>query len=137
MGSSSSTPAHSPPSSSASSSPPPLAAASPPGTTTAKTNLLLRPGGAYEPISYLRVFCHARTRQGLNLYQFCQRYGIAPHVRYAVASRKNTDSLVKGMIMVDQGGGGRGGGERSWSKVLPPVSLWSACFSLFFSLFEF
>jgi hypothetical protein len=58
-------------------------------------------------------------------------------VRYAVASRKNTDSLVKGMILFDQGGGGRGGGKRSWSKVLPPVSPWSACFSFFFSLFEF
>ena len=33
-----------------------------------------------------------------------------------------------------------GGGKRSWSKVLPPVSPWSACFSsLFFrsSNFEF
>ena len=35
----------------------------------------------------------------------------------------NTDSLVKGMILFDQGGGGgRGGGKRSWSKALPPVS---------------
>jgi len=33
---------------------------------------------------------------------------------------KNTDSLVKGMILFDQGEGGRGGGNRSWSKVLPP-----------------
>ena len=79
-------------------------------------------------------FCHSRTSRGLNLYQFRRRYGIAPHVRYAVASRKNTDSLVKGMILFDQGGGGRGGGKRSWSKVLPPVSPWPL---LFFSLFEF
>jgi hypothetical protein len=62
-----------------------------------------------EQISHLRVFCHARTRQGLNLYQFCQRYGIAPHVRYAVASRKNTDSLFKGIGLLDKGGGKRGG----------------------------
>ena len=63
-------------------------------------------------------------------------------MRYAVASRKNTDSLVKGMILFDQGGGGRGGRKRSWSKVLPvlpPVNPWSACFSFFFrsSNFEF
>ena len=45
---------------------------------------------------------------------------------------KNADSLVKGMIFFDQKGGGRGGGNRSWSKLLPPVSLWSACYFLFF-----
>jgi hypothetical protein len=46
--------------------------------------------------------------------------------------KKNTDSLVKvkGMILFDQGGG-EGGGKRSCSKVLPPVSPWSACFRLF------
>ena len=92
-----------------------------------------------QPLSYLGVFGHARTQRGQNLLQFRQRYGIAPHVRYAVASRKNTDSLVKGMILFDQGGGGRGGGKRSWSKVLPVFSPRSACFSFFFrsSNFEF
>ena len=48
---------------------------------------------------------------------------------------KNTDSLVKGMIFFDQGGGGRGGGKRSWSKALPPSvhgPLVSACFCLLF-----
>ncbi len=36
---------------------------------------------------------------------------ITPCVRYAVASRKNPYSLVKGMIsFFDQGGGGRGRG---------------------------
>ena len=63
-----------------------------------------------QPLSYLGVFCHAQTRWGQNLLQFCQRYGIAPHVRYAVASRKNTNSLVKGMILLDKGGNKRGGG---------------------------
>jgi len=48
--------------------------------------------------------------------------------------KKNTDSLVKGMILFDQGGkGGRGGGKRSWSKALPPVSPWSACFLMLFA----
>jgi len=51
------------------------------------------------------------------------------------SDEKNTDSLVKGMILFDQRGGGRGGGERSWSKVLPPVSPWSAFFRLFLLLF--
>jgi hypothetical protein len=46
------------------------------------------------------------------------------------------------MILFDQGGEGRGGRKRSWSKVLPvlpPVNPWSACFSFFFrsSNFEF
>ena len=48
---------------------------------------------------------------------------------------KNTDSLVKGMILFDQGGGGRGGGKRSWPKALPPSvcgPLVSACFRLYF-----
>ena len=47
--------------------------------------------------------------------------------------KTNTDSPVKGMILFDQGGGGRGGGKRSWSKALPPVSPWSACFLLLFA----
>jgi len=42
---------------------------------------------------------------------------------------KNTNSLVKGMILFDQGGGGRGGGNRSWSKSLPPVSRGPLVFS--------
>ena len=50
---------------------------------------------------------------------------------------KNTDSLVKGLILFDQGGGGRGRGKRSWLKVLPPVSPWSACFRLFFVFSSF
>jgi len=60
-------------------------------------------------------FCHSQTPWGQNLFQFRQRYGIATRVRYAVALRKNTDSLVKGMKLFDQGGGGRGGGKRSWT----------------------
>ena len=40
---------------------------------------------------------------------------------------KNADSLVKGMTLCAQVGGGRGGGKRSWSKSRPPVSPWSAC----------
>ena len=39
-------------------------------------------------------FLSRTNSAGVNLYQFCRRYGIAPHVRYAVAPRKNTDSLV-------------------------------------------
>jgi hypothetical protein len=35
---------------------------------------------------------------------------------------KNADSLVKGMTLCAQVGRGRGGGKRSWSKSLPPVS---------------
>jgi hypothetical protein len=45
---------------------------------------------------------------------------------------KNTDSLVKGMILFAQGGGG-GGGKRSWSKAFPLVSPWSACFLMLFA----
>jgi len=48
----------------------------------------------------------------------------------------NTDSLVKmNDIVCSRGGGrgGRGGGKRSWSKALPPVSPWSACFLLLFA----
>ena len=44
--------------------------------------------------------------------------------------KKNTDSLVKGMILFAQGEGGGDGGERSCSKALPPVTPWSACFLL-------
>ncbi len=55
------------------------------------------------------------------------------HTPLCGSVKKNTDSLVKGMILFDQGGGGRGGGKRSWSKVLPPVSPWSACFLLLFA----
>ena len=81
-----------------------------------------------QPLSYLGVFGHARTQRGQNLLQFRQRYGIAPHVRYAVASRKNTDSLVKGMILLDEGGGKRGGGIKVFDENGAPVSLLSACF---------
>ena len=43
-------------------------------------------------------------------------------MRYAVASRKNTDSLVKGIGLLDEGGGKRGGGIRySDEMVLPSV----------------
>ena len=51
-------------------------------------------------------FCHSRTPWGQKLRLFRRRYGIAPHVRYAVVLRKNTHSLVKGMILFDQGGEG-------------------------------
>ena len=51
-------------------------------------------------------------------------------VRYAVALAKNTDSLLKGMILFDQGGGGEGdwgkyhGGNHSPPSVRgPPVFL--------------
>ena len=85
-------------------------------------------------------FCTSRTPQGQNFPQFRQRYRIAPHVRYAVASRKNTDSLVKAMILLDQGGGGRGGGKRSWTILLPPVSPLSVALfwrRIFFRSFAF
>jgi len=49
-------------------------------------------------------------------------------VRYAVASRKNTDSLVKGMILLDEGGGKRGGGIKVFDENGAPVSPLSACF---------
>jgi hypothetical protein len=51
---------------------------------------------------------------GENFFKFCQCYGITPRVHYAVASRKNNYSLVKGMISFDQGGD-RGG---EWKKVV-------------------
>ena len=41
---------------------------------------------------------------------------------------KNIDSLVEGLIFLDQGGGGEGGGKRSWTKSLPPVSPLSVAF---------
>ena len=56
-----------------------------------------------------------------------------PHVLCS-SVEKNTDSLVKGMILFDQGGeGGEGGeGEKGHGqKRSPPVSQWSACFCLF------
>ena len=46
--------------------------------------------------------------------------------------KKNTDSLVKGMILFDQGGGERRG-KRSSPKALPPISPWSVCFLLLFA----
>ena len=49
-------------------------------------------------------------------------------MRYAVASRKNTDSLVKGMILLDEGGGKRGGGIKVFDENGAPVSPLSACF---------
>ena len=49
---------------------------------------------------------------------------------YAVALRKNIDSLVKGMILSDQGGGR---GEKIMDEIGAPVSLWSACFLLLFA----
>ena len=45
----------------------------------------------------LCVFCHTQTPWGQNLYQFHWCYSITHHVHYAVESRKNTDSLVKGI----------------------------------------
>ena len=55
---------------------------------------------------------------------------MAPHVRYAIASRKNTDSLVKGMILLDEGGGKRGGDLKVFDENGAPVSPLSACFFL-------
>ena len=50
--------------------------------------------------------------------------------------RENTDSLVKGMILFDQGGEGGEGEKRVMVKSAPPPSvsglLVSACFRLFF-----
>jgi hypothetical protein len=83
----------------------------------------------------ISVFVTHELHGGKNYTNFRQRYGIAPRVRYAVASRKiliplsralcrsvekNTDSLVKGMILFDQGGGGRGGGKGHGRKCSPP-----------------
>ena len=64
-------------------------------------------------------FCTSRTPRGQNFSQFRQRYRIAPHVRYAVASRKNTDSLVKAMILLDQEGG-EGRGKKVMDNIAPP-----------------
>ena len=49
-------------------------------------------------------------------------------MHYDVASRKNTDSLVKGMILLDEGGGKRGGGIKVFDENGAPVSPLSACF---------
>ena len=91
-------------------------------------------------LSHLRVFRHTRTWRGQNLFQFCQRYGIPPHVRYAVASRKNTGSLVMGVILLDEGRGKRGGGIRSSTKWCSRQSMVSCFFlglwaKVFFCLF--
>jgi len=64
-------------------------------------------------------FYRSLTPRGQNLFQFRQRYGIAPRVRYAVTSRKNTDSLVDGMIFLDQGGG-EGRGKKVIDEIAPP-----------------
>ncbi len=66
-------------------------------------------------------FCHSRTLGGQKLRQRrrCYRIRIAPRVRYAVASRKYWFPC-QGNDIVWSRGGGRGGGKRSWSKVLPP-----------------
>jgi len=39
-------------------------------------------------------FCHSRTPGGQKLSKFCRRYRIAPHVRYAVASRKRGEKVM-------------------------------------------
>ena len=48
----------------------------------------IKKGGNYS-------FCHSPTPRGKKLRQFCRRYGIAPRVRYAVASRKITIPLLR------------------------------------------
>ena len=78
-------------------------------------------------------FYRSLTPRGQNLFQFRQRYGIAPRVRYAVTSRKNTDSLVDGMIFLDQGGGGGEGGKGHGPNRSPPSVR---CRSLFFGGIE-
>ncbi len=52
-------------------------------------------------------------------------------MRYAVALKKSTYSLVKGMISFDQGGQG-GGGKGSGRKMVLPISPWSACFLMWY-----
>ena len=42
----------------------------------------------------------------------------------------NTDSLVKGMILFDQGGEGEEGEKGHGRKALPSISPWSTCFLL-------
>ena len=51
-------------------------------------------------------------------------------MRYAVALRKNTDSLVKGMILFDQVGGMDG----RWKRVVDEMVLPSVCCRLLFSV---
>ena len=46
--------------------------------------------------------------------------------------KKNTDSLVKGIILCDQEGGGEERGGKVMVESAPPVSPWSACFLLLF-----
>ena len=88
----------------------------------------IKKGGNYSPYTFLSL----TNSTGAKITP------ILPTLRHRTlralcrSVKKNTDSLVKGMILFDQGGGGRGGGKRSWLKVLPPVSPWSACFRLFF-----
>ena len=43
-------------------------------------------------------------------------------MRYAIVSRENSDSLVKGIGLLDKGGGKRGGGNKVFDEmVLPSV----------------
>ena len=90
--------------------------------------MAIKKGGNYGPYTFLSLTnsTWAKITPILPTLRRCTLRALCRSVK------KNTDSLVKGMILFDQGGGGRGGGKRSWLKVLPPVSPWSACFRLFF-----
>ena len=79
-------------------------------------------------ILHLRVFCHARTPWGQKFHQFRRRYGIAPRVRFAVASRK---------ILIPRGGEGGKGHGRKCSPPSVHVRLFFLSLFFFFSLFDF
>jgi hypothetical protein len=76
------------------------------------------------------MFWHSRTLRGQHICQFCRRFGINQCVRYAVASRKYTNSLDKGMSLLTKGGGG-GKGENVIVESAPPrqsvVRLFFVC----------
>ncbi len=64
-------------------------------------------------------FGHLQTTGGQKLCQFCQRYRMAPHVRYAVASRKILIPLWRECHCVLKWGGG-GRGKKVMVKFTPP-----------------
>jgi hypothetical protein len=80
-------------------------------------------------------FCHSRTPRGQKLRQFCRRYGIAPRVRYDVASRKILIPLSRELYCLIKGEGGGEGGKGHGRKCSPPSVSGLLVFPLFFFSF--
>ncbi len=100
------------------------------GTHTATMLLPLYKGGLCWPtIVYtiigrpvLVTFCHSQTPPGQKFNPILLMLWHPTPRALCHRVEKNTDTLVKGMILFDQGGDGEERGKRSWTKlVLPSV----------------